>query len=305
MFDYEYWGHNTLSISDNMAMEELLLKRSEEKKVATIRFWNVDKDAVVLGYGQATSAIKKRDRSFDVARRITGGSHVQFDSNCLAYSFTAPRDGSFKHYDEMRKYFAEYVADAMRELGIDVSKVDNRSSTINVDDKVVASHAMFWGVKSALMHGLMIIEPYNVDRIMERVSLNERKIGKNVYSEYDALRGIPTLAGLLERKTDRVLENRRRDYAKKLLADGILKQVVKNNFKNKELGGKTLADAQALVKQEHTGDIWFKERNPPLTGDRVEAIPGTELDGALRHGLGYCMYIEVQDKDFKKMADPK
>ncbi len=292
MFDYEYWGHDTLSINENMALEELLLKR------------NVSKDSVVLGYGEATSALKKRDQSFDVTRRITGGSHVQFDNNCFAYTFTVPRDGSFKHYDEMRKYYAEKVAEAMQELGIEVSKVDNRASTINVDQKVVASHAMFWGVKNALMHGLMIISPYDVDRIFERVSLNERRIGKHVYTEYDALKSIPTIGNLMNKKTEMISRDKKAEYVKKLLADEILKQIARD-YQSKKVTENILKAAKELVEREHTGELWVDDRNPPLTKDKADTIPGEELDGALKKNLGYCMYIEVPDKDFKEMAEPK
>jgi hypothetical protein len=37
----------------------------------------------------------------------------------------------------------------------------------------------------------------------------------------------------------------------------------------------------------------------------VEAIPGEELSGKLKKDLGYCMYIEVPDKDFAKMTLPE
>ena len=165
MFDYEYWGNNVLPIKDNMAVEEYLLNDSAKNNVATVRFWNVEKDSVVIGYGESPRNIKKVDSSFDFTRRITGGSHVQFDKNCLAYTITVPRDGSFKHFDDMRKYYADKIVDALSELGVNDIFADNRASTINVNGKVMASHAMFWGVNSALMHGLMLIDHYNVDKL--------------------------------------------------------------------------------------------------------------------------------------------
>lgn len=303
MFDYEYWGINDLPISSNMALEEYLLERSEKRNVATIRFWNVSKDAVVLGYGESDSAVKKLDSSFDLARRITGGAHIHFDPNCLAYSFTVPRDGSFKYFEDMRKYYAEKVGDALQELGIEVSKVDNRASTINVDDKVVASHAMFWGVKSALMHGLMIINDYDADKILERVVLNERRIGKHVYSEYSALKNIPALAGLLDKQMDGIQKQMKRDFAKKLIAAEVLKQITKDNHSDKELVSSVLEKASELVKKTHVGTPWLKERNPAFAESEVEAIPGEELDGVLKKNLGYCLYSQVDDRDFARMAE--
>lgn len=306
MFKYEYWGRNKLSISDNMALEELMLSRSAKLNVATVRFWDVDKDAAVLGYGEAPSAIKKRDVSFDVARRITGGTHVEFDRSCLAYSFTVPRDGSFKHYEDMRKYYADKVAAALSELGVGISSVDNRASTINVDGRVAASHAMFWGVKAALMHGLMIIEPYDVDKILGRMVLGERRIGRHFYREYDALRNIPALGDLV-RDSGRSLADERAkvEIAKKLISEMVLKEIAHGKHRTLAPAGSTIDQARALVASEHTGKPWVNDRAPPLTDRHVEEIPGEELAGKLKEGLGYCMYSQVADKDFKKMAEPE
>ncbi len=304
MFDYEYWGLETLPISAQMALEEYLLKRSAEQKVATVRFWDVPKDAVVIGYGESDSVIKKADGSFDTARRITGGSHVQFDPNCLAYTFTVPRDGSFRYYEDMRKYYAEKVGDALQELGVEVSSVDNKASTINVDHKVVASHAVFWGIKSALMHGLMIINGYDVDRILERMLLKERQIGRHVYTEYSALQNMPALAELLDGRMQSIDKGVRREYAKKLIAEEVLRQITREKHREKRPTENTLNDAAALIAESHIGTPWFKERAPPYTERQVEAIPGEELNGSLKGDLGYCMFLQVPDNDFAKMAVP-
>src|SRR3990170_3652290 len=76
MFKYEYWGLGSFNAKFNMALEEFLLKRAEGG-IAQFRFWDFSKDSVVLGYAQATDALKQRDNSLDVVRRITGGSHIQ------------------------------------------------------------------------------------------------------------------------------------------------------------------------------------------------------------------------------------
>jgi len=34
-------------------------------------------------------------------------------------------------------------------------------------------------------------------------------------------------------------------------------------------------------------------------------MPGEELDGPLKEKQGYCLYIQVPDKDFKHMAEPE
>ena len=303
IFDYEYWGFDTLPIKYNMAMEEYLLSRSEAKKTSTIRFWNVDKDSVVLGYAEAENAIKKTDETFDIARRITGGSHVQFDENSLAYSFTIPRDEKFLHFDEMRAYFAARIEDALVELGIDTVKSDNLASTININNKVVASHAIFWGVKSALMHGLVAIDPYDVDKIADRVLLSARKIGKKTYTEYDALKAIPALSKIVRGHDDYAVAKLRREHVKRLLAKTIVEKVTGGTYNKVSLKPVHINRAYAMLRERHYGEGWTKDRTPPYTLKEVEEIPGEELAGRLRENLGYCIYSQVSDKDFAGMTE--
>ncbi len=304
MFNYEYWGLNNLSISENMALEELMLEESALRNVAGIRFWNVKKDSVVLGYGESPKNVKAGDASFDLARRITGGSHVEFDRACLAYTFTVPRDGSFRHYEGMRKYFAEHVASALTDLGIKEVYADNKASTINVGGKVIASHAIFWGVKSALLHGLLLVDHYNVEKIAERMILSKRKISGSVYDEADALRLAPVASELI--KSGQPLSREEKaEFARRAISNKLLDSLTGGNHSKLLVSEKTVSRAEKLVKTAHTDSRWLDLRNPPYTKESAEAIPGEELNGPLRDGLGYCMYIEVADKDFKEMAVPK
>ncbi|EET90234.1 MAG: hypothetical protein LVQ97_05120 [Candidatus Micrarchaeales archaeon] len=306
MFDYEYFGTGTFSISENMALEELMLDESARRKVATIRFWNVEKDAAVIGYGESKSNIRREDGSFDIARRITGGSHVQFDSNCLAYTFTVPRDGSFRYFNDMRKFFADKVAASLAELGVDDVEADNKASTINVGGKVIASHAIFWGTESALMHGLMLVNHYNVDEIFERMLLKERKIGKHSYSEYGALKSMPVAANLMAGKVrEEIPKSNKIAYVKKMLSEQMLKEIAGDRYKSRGVGPSDIAKAMLLASQRHVGTPWIENRSPSYTDSEVEAIPGEELSGKLKKDLGYCMYIEVPDKDFAKMTLPE
>lgn len=214
MFGYEYWGNGSFNAKVNMALEEYLLRRATQGK-AQARFWTFSKDSVVLGYAQATDAVLKQDNSFDTVRRITGGSHVQTGKNIFAYTFAVPRDGSFRTFEDMRAYYADIVASGLMDLGIENVVVDNQASSVNVDDKVFAAHAIIWGVESALIHGLIVMNPYNMEKLAQRVVLKERKIGNKTYTEYNALKNIPTFSQFLptpsrldEEKRTRSLEMR-------------------------------------------------------------------------------------------------
>lgn len=306
IFPYEYWGITVLPGHVQMALEEFLIKRvanaggKPKTRTAALRFFSFPEDTIVLGYGQDTDVVKKRDSSFLLTRRITGGSHIQTGTNTLAYTFVVPREGSFGNYEEMRAYYADLVARALKKLGIGPIEVDNKASIITVNGRIIASHAMFWGVRSALLHGLIILHPYDVDKIAERVVLQKRKIGNYFYSEYLALKKLPAVSMELEKELVRSLL--RPEPLRKIVADAILEQVAGNRWKKQQIGTEVINESFELVRRKFGALPWVLERRPPYTKADVETIPGEELAGPLKRNQGYCLFSQVPDDDFKKMT---
>ena len=299
LFDYEYWDNTTFNGKVNMALEEYMLRRAAETKKAMVRFYSFTNDTVVLGYAQATDALKSNE--VDVVRRATGGSHVQTGKNIIAYSFAVPRDGSFNNFEDMRRYYAEHVANAFSSLGIDNVEPDNKASSVNVDGKVAAAHAIIWGVNSALIHGLIVINPYDMEKLAQRIYLGTRVIGGKVYSDYDAIRNIPAIEEILPELAKNSSE--RTEAIKKILAEVILREVTKGKHENKAIDDKIINASWPLLERRYGKQLWTSTHNPVFTKVEIEEIPGEELDGKLKEKLGYCMYIQVPDKDFKRMAE--
>jgi len=305
MFNYLYWGLSSLQGMDNMALEEYFLRKSAEDKSAHIRFYDFAKDTVVLGYGQALDAVKKWDSSFTVARRASGGSHVHVGKNVLAYSFIIPRDGSFSNHQDFRIHYAEKVAAALEAVGIPALSTDHNASTIMQENKVIASHAVTWGVNSALLHGLVMIDPYDIQRLLERVHLATRNIGSKQYAEADALGQIPTVTRILAELKQHATPEQKSAYCKEIVGNAILKEVAGTSFTKSALTENILARARAVQNEKYASESWLKQRDPIFTPDEIEEMPGEQLDGPLKKNMGYCLYIQVPDKDFKKMAEPR
>ncbi|MCX6815755.1 MAG: hypothetical protein NT120_02800 [Candidatus Aenigmarchaeota archaeon] len=302
MFDYEYWGNNTFDSRFNMAMEEYLLKRAAETGNAQIRFFSMSSPSVIIGYGQATDPIRMYDGTFNVARRLTGGSHVHFDEKLMAYTVAVPNNGQFKNLGDMRAYYAGLIANTIRFLGAEDVEVDNRASTINVDGKVIASHAMIWGVKSALLHGLLNIEPYDVDTVNRRVFLAQRKIGGNTYTEYSALQNLPAVSFMLEKYAPDIKGQARLGVIKDFVSNALLFEITKDRYKAMAVQDGVAAQAMKLLTEKYGTESWVSGRDKPFTKDEIEEIPGEELNGELKKKLGYCFFLQVKDRDFKKMA---
>ncbi len=304
MFDYEYWGNAAFSGTTNMALEEYMLKRAAETKKAMIRLYSFPTDTIVLGYAQATDALKTANDA-SVVRRATGGSHVQTGKNILVYSFAAPRDGSFRNLEDMRAYYAEHVANAFTGLGIENAEADNKASTVNINGKVAAAHAMIWGVESGLLHGLMAIDPYDMEKLAERIFLGTRAIGGKVYSDYDAIRNMPAIAKLLPDLAKNAKADARTEAVKKILAEAILQEVTRGKHENKAVTESVIKESYPLLEKRYGREAWTEAHNPVFTKEEIEEIPGEELDGKLKEKLGYCMYLQVRDRDFKRMASGK
>lgn len=265
MDSYEDWGFATLPAPDQMAVDAAMLDHTAREEQGCIRFYDFPGDAVVYGYAQAAST----GEDVPVARRLTGGSHIQVGSNTLAYSFAVPRTGRFDGVDDLRAYYADVVADGLRDLGVPDVTVDNDASTVHAGDGIIASHAIKWGVDSALFHGLLMVEPYDVDSIEQRLPLRERTIGRDRYSEYNALQHLPTLTTALD-----------------------------------------AADPERL-KQEAANAIRdaLEERDTPIRSHEPMASPEYGDPLPLREGevggtRDYCLFVEVPDTDFKRMAQP-
>jgi lipoate-protein ligase A len=305
VYHYSYWGITTLSALDNMALEEYFLRHAAEHKSAHIRFYDFSKDSVVIGYNQALDAVKRWDTSFHVARRGTGGSHVHVAGNILAYSFIIPRDGSFSNHPDFRAYYADRVARALEKIGIPNITTDHKASTIMQDGKVIASHAVRWGVKSALLHGLLTITPYNVNLLLQRIHLGTRVIGSKEYAEADALRVIPTVTQALPQLKPHATPEQKAQYCKELIAAAILQEVAGTDYTRAELNETIMAQARIIQEQRYATETWLRQRDPTFTPEEIEELPGERLDGPLKEKWGYCLYIQVPDKDFKKMALPR
>src|SRR3989338_817142 len=290
MFEYEYWFSDLYPTSVNMALEEYFLRRSAKK--GCLRLWSVPQDSGVLGYSQATDVIKKFGSGFNVVRRASGGSHIQIGPNILAYTITVPRDGTFRHYEDMRSFYSEKIAKSLENLGVNNITVDNKASTINVDGKVVASHAVVWGVNSALLHGLIIVDPYNVNKLSNRLVLGSRKIGSKTYTEYSALKNIPAISQLLDNTAKNLNQKQRTEALKEIVSQEILKFITENKFKNKKIDKKILLESYKLIQKKYGQEKWTKLKKPPFTKEEIKEIPGEKLDGPLKKNLGYCLYIQ-------------
>jgi lipoate-protein ligase A len=271
-----------------------MMHRSAESKLGVIRFYTVH-DAMSIGYAQRLKVIMKGEPTFEVFRRPTGGSHVEVDYSTLMYAFAAPRDGRFQNYKSMRLYFDERIAKGLSDLGISSVVANIETATIDIEGKVIGGDSMLWGKKGALLQGLLVIDPYDVEKIKARMPLKSRIIDGEVYREFDALKNLPAIS-------TRLNGNQKQD-AKELVADSILQRLTGGSYEEVKINGEILNEARKFVDKRYGRRSWLEKHEPTFTKDEIEESPGEELEGPLKTLDGYCFYVLVEDADFKRMAE--
>ncbi len=301
MYRYEDWGFTTLPPAEQMAVEEYMLDYTADTDDRGIAlFYDFPHDSMVYGYAQQSGL---RKAQVPAVRRITGGSHIQVGPNTMAYSFAVPRNNQFADLEDMRGYYAGVVADALRSMGVPNVTVDNDASTILVNDRIIASHAINWGVDSALLHGLLLVDPYDADSVAQHLPLKTRKIGNHRYSEYDVLQHLPGLSTVID--TSEKASQERRLRLKQQTATAIKEELVQRNLPDiNPVTGKTVRTSHQTQGYKHRSEAWIRDRTPAFTPERIETIPYHPLQGELEDLRDYCLFIQTDDTDFKHMAAP-
>lgn len=296
--EFEFWGIDEFSGTMNMGIDEYMTQCSSESNSSILRFYTV-RDAMGIGYGQRLKILKDKPE-FEIFRRITGGSQVQGDSSTLMYSLATPHE-TFESVRSLRTYIDERIAKGLRDLGISSAAADVDTATIDIDGKVVGGDSMIRGKKnefnenkSDLLQGILVINPYDVEKISKRMPLKSRIIDGEVYREYDALKNLPPISTCL----DGVIKH----DAMELVTDSILQRLTGGSYKEVKQNNGFLNEAKKFVDRRYGRRSWLENQKPDYEKGEIEESPGEELQGPLKTREGYCFYVLVKDPEFKIMA---
>ncbi|MCL4388736.1 hypothetical protein M1408_02835, partial [Candidatus Marsarchaeota archaeon] len=85
------FGYSRNSAAKNMALDEALKELSAKTANTYIRFYDFERDSVILAASDDPGSIRDRSR-VEVTRRETGGKTIYVGENTLAYSISGPLD---------------------------------------------------------------------------------------------------------------------------------------------------------------------------------------------------------------------
>ncbi|MGC8587049.1 MAG: lipoate--protein ligase family protein [Candidatus Micrarchaeia archaeon] len=202
-----YFGYDTLSAADNMAIDELL----EEKAGATgnlyLRFYDTPKNAIVLSISDHMKVIARDTSDAELSRRISGGKPIFLGKGTLSYSIEGPlsvlgsKQTRFGNPNAIHQMLGPHLAEALRRVaGLSSDRLTlGEVYSINIDGKPVAGHAQHINASSFIYHGVMAIEKWDAEYISERLRLRE--------GDYEKLDSLPYIKQFVNGSTESLKQN--------------------------------------------------------------------------------------------------
>ena len=208
------FGRSKGSVSSNMAFDEALKKLVGSTGKNYIRFYDFEKEAVILAHSDDASCVKLRS-GVDVTRRCSGGKPIYVDENVMAYSIAGRlQDPEYagKGLEGIHRHFGRIAMGAISDMVGNQADVSmGEVYAINVGGMPIAGHAQKLDSTNLsypfLYHGVIAIGKWNSSRIRDVIEFPEEDysdIGRLPYLDYYTGTGIEEaknrlIAGMLRR----------------------------------------------------------------------------------------------------------
>ncbi|MBO7406799.1 MAG: lipoate--protein ligase, partial [Clostridia bacterium] len=155
----------------NLALEDLLFKRTENSGAIIMYLWQ-NQNTVVIGKSQnawrevRTELLEQEGGT--LVRRTSGGGAVFHDLGNLCFTFIAPRD----EYEKIN--WRELIAQAVRSIGID-AEVNGRNDIVTGDGRKFSGNAFRFTRHAGLMHGTLLVDA-DLDKMGRYLNVSPAKL---------------------------------------------------------------------------------------------------------------------------------
>ncbi|MGY5318652.1 lipoyl protein ligase domain-containing protein [Neomicrococcus lactis] len=179
--DWHIIPQSVMSPEMNVALDEVLTREvAAGTRPPTIRFWNWDTPAVVIGSFQAVhnelNAEAAERHGIRVVRRISGGGAMFMEAgNCITYSLYAPPslvDG--KSFADSYPYLDAWVMEALERVGIEAFY--KPLNDIATPQGKIGGAAQKRLASGALLHHVTMSYDIDADKMSEVLTVSEEKI---------------------------------------------------------------------------------------------------------------------------------
>ena len=237
------FGYSRNSAAKNMALDEALKILAERTASTYIRFYDFEKDSVILAVSDDPGSIRDRSR-VEVTRRETGGKTIYVGENTLAYSISGHLNGDSvgSGPEALHRKYSSIALGAISDIIGDAAKVSlGGVYAINVDNMPIAGHAQSIGLgHSFLYHGVIAIGRWDPDSIRNSMDFPE--------SDYERIGMLPALSDFTDGSTS---------ADKRRLIESMLRRV-----DAEPPGGKEKHEAEALASrlcsEKYLNEEWIE-----------------------------------------------
>jgi lipoate-protein ligase A len=172
---FAYFGNMRTDAYLNMAIDEVILRKSEKEKKNYIRFYEFSVPSFVLAYRQHPSEVTASENDFHITRRLSSGGVMLCNDSSLAYSMTlsSAKKMSVKN---VHNFFGTKIAEVVKEYAENQEVHLGDHFSVRVDGKIIAGHGQRDANKTVLYHGVLALYPWDTGLIEANVKLKEGEL---------------------------------------------------------------------------------------------------------------------------------
>lgn len=252
------FGNGKYDAAMNMAIDEAMMRLSDQNGTFMLRTYEFIKPSVVLSFSDSTQNILSQS-DIDVTRRISAGKPIYIDKNVLAYSITGPMHSPYGFSPtDLHKVLGSIISDSIeRTVKCDIRlSLGNAYSIRYLGLPIVGNGQHIGKMHSFLYHGVIALGPWDHDNIRKVLRIND--------SDLQTMQQLPSISQIGNYKKDIQI------YRSELCANII--DVATEYFKTYSVvcdqnKSKIIEDAKIIAEQKYKANEWIARTDIPLRVD--------------------------------------
>ena len=234
----------------NLAIDDYLLEKASEEGTKSLRLYEFESPSVILARNECFSDIKDVKEDVDYTRRDTGGSVIYCDDNAVFYSIVVPLEENRYPEELHREYFGPKIADVLDEVGVEKELLGvGEHFSVRIDGKTVSGNSQRKKKDAVLYHGVLALEPWNVERLDSLIQLRE----KQEKSEYEFVESLP---GVFEHA----------EHSEKgLVEDLLIERFTEGEYIISEFNEEELDLINEIAEEKYGNKEWIRNATNPST----------------------------------------
>ncbi|MFB6216700.1 MAG: biotin/lipoate A/B protein ligase family protein [Candidatus Aenigmatarchaeota archaeon] len=235
----------TYTAAENLGIDDFLIEKTAETGQKYLRLYDFENPAVILARNEHTSDLESLKENHDYTRRDTGGSVIYCGENGLFYSIVMPAEENDYPENLHQDYFGPKIAEALNRLGVEEERLGvGEHFSVRINGYTIAGHAQRKKNGAILYHGVLAVEPWDVEKLDELINLRERDGQK----EKHFIESLPALREYVNYSGDEIREATK---------EQIIESFTNGDYTDYRLSGEERKKVMSLVEDRYNDPDWF------------------------------------------------